>query len=67
MYSNKKVEDLRVENLENIYVNGIACTVAKVFVKHFDRFDRESWVYSDTVTIKGTVKKENTFLKRITK
>lgn len=53
--------DIKVENLQHIYINGVASTVYDVYLK-----DAGVWVFSGRHSMKGTIKRASTILRRVT-
>lgn len=56
---------IRIENIQHMYINGKASTLFDVYVSSEDIYGNEVWVFDRKDSVKGTVKRESTILKRL--
>lgn len=62
---NKSADELRIENIQHVRLNGKDVTIFDVYVKHFNKFDQECFVFSNQEKLNGTIKKASTIIKKI--
>ena len=57
--------NVRIENIQHMHINGKASTLFDVYVSSEDIYGNEVWVFDRQDSVKGTVKRESTILKRL--
>ena len=61
----KSADELRIEDIQHVYLNNKEMTLFKVYVKHYTPNGNESFVYSGQYSLKGTIKRESTIKRKI--
>lgn len=58
---------IKIENIQYARFSGKDVTMFDVYTNHADESGRESWVFSSSEMLNGTIKRESTIIKKLTK
>ena len=61
----KTQEEVRIENIQHVRLNGKDKTLFNVYVKHYTIDGGESFLFSGQYDLAGTVKRESTIKRKI--
>ena len=56
---------LKIENIQHARFNGKDVTMFDVYTKHTDNNGIESWIFSSSEMLNGTIKRESTIIKKL--
>ena len=61
----KSQNEIRIEDIQHVFLNSKEATLFKVFVKHTDPNGSEYWLFSGQYDLAGTIKRESTIKRKI--
>lgn len=61
----KSQNEIRIEDIQHVFLNSKEATLFKVFVKHTDQIGSENWLFSGQYNLPGTIKRESTIKRKI--
>lgn len=61
----KTQDEIRIENIQHVYLNGKEKTLFSVYVKHYTIDGGEHFVFSGQYDLNGTIKRESTIKRKI--
>lgn len=61
----KTADEIRIENIQHVYLNGKEKTLFKVYVKHYSENGGAHFVFSGQYELNGIIKRESTIKRKI--
>lgn len=61
----KTQDEISIENIQHVYLNGKEKTLFNVYVKHYTIDGGEHFVFSGQYDLPGTIKRESTIKRKI--
>ena len=58
-------DEIRIENIQHIRLNGLEATLFNVYRKHHTEDGNEHFVFSEQDSLNGTIKRESTIIKKL--
>ena len=58
--------EIRIENIQHIRLNGREVTLFNVYRKHYTEDGNEHFVFSGQDSLNGAIKRESTIIKKLT-